>query len=308
MRTVRNKLGLAAVVAITAGTLFAVLTRDQPPATLPPAPVPLATQPATPGLHWLQATSPEPAAPAATAPPVPLAEQVDRLVATRDPARAYAAYRLLADCTSFNRDGDRIVFDADSARTGGMRALSAAEKAHDTPLCAGMPERMRQSRLDYLAIAAQAGVPGAAVAMATEGPFGDRTALATRPADPLVQQWQADVNAQLARAADAGDLDALHYLAGMRMRGNALLAKDPAASYRYGLALGMIERQVNGPDDVVGKLYRDDSALMRAMAAELDDGQRAGAVAAARAIAEAHEARRQAAGAQPKDDLNRLTP
>jgi hypothetical protein len=290
MRTVRDKLALAAIVAVAAGTLFALMTRDQPPAM--PAPAPAAVQPAAqspaPGLAWLQATGPQPAS---APPPLALAEQIDRLVATRDPADAYAAYRLLADCISFNRDGDRIVFEDNSAHRGDIRALSAFEKTRDALLCAGMTERMRQSRLDYLAIAAQAGVPGAAVAMATEGPFGDRTALATRPGDPLVQQWQADVNAQLARAAEGGDLDALHYLTGMRKNGDVLLTRDAAAAYRYGLALGMIERQVNGPDDVVGKLYRADSALMREMAAELSDAQRADAVAAAGRIAEAHRAR-----------------
>jgi hypothetical protein len=297
MRTVRDKLGLAAIVAVAAGTLFALMTRDQPP-TLP-APVPAAVQPAAqspaPGLAWLQATGPQPSS---APPPLALAEQIDRLVATRDPAHAYAAYRLLADCISFNRDGDRIVFEDSRAHRGDIRALSADEKSRDALLCAGMTERMRQSRLDYLAIAAQAGVPGAAVAMATEGPFGDRTALATRPGDSLVQQWKANVNAQLAHAADSGDLDALHYLTGMRKNGNALLTTDAAAAYRYGLALGMIEREVNGQDDVIGRLYRDDSGLMREMAAELSDEQRAEAVAAAGRIAEAHRARWKAAATE----------
>jgi hypothetical protein len=81
----------------------------------------------------------------------------------------------------------------------------------------------------------------------------------------------------------------------MRKNGNALLTRDPAAAYRYGLALGMIERQVNGPDDVVGRLYRADSALMQEMAAELSETQRADAVAAAGRIAEAHRARLAAA-------------
>ena len=295
MRTVRNKLGLAAIVAITAGTLFALVTRDQPPAS--PMSTPAVAQPARPGLQWLQATGPA-RAPVAAAAPMPLAAQIDRLVATRNPAHAYAAYRLLADCAAFNRDGDRIVFDAeDNEKLPAMRALTAAEKAHDAVLCAGMTERMRQSRLDYLALAARAGVPGAAVAMAIEGPFGDITALATRPGDPLVQQWQADVNAQLARAAEHGELDVLHYLTGMRKSGDALFSGDAAAAYRYGLALGMIERQVNGPDDVIGRLYRADSALMREMAAELSEEQRAAAVTDAGRIAEAHRARQKPAGA-----------
>jgi len=296
MRTVRNTLGLAAVVAITAGTLFALMTRDQPPVA--PMPAPVVVRPAAPGLQWLQATGPAPARAPVAAPIVPLADQVDRLLATRDPVKAYAAYRLLDNCASFNRDGDRIVFDEDGVGVAVpvMRALSAAEKTHDAALCAGMTERMRQSRLDYLAIAAQAGVPGAAVAMATEGPFGDRTALETRPADPLVQQWKATVTAQLARAAGEGDLGVLHYLTGMRLGGDALFAKDAAEAYRYGLALGMIQRDMHGADDVLGMLYRADSVLMRELATDLSEAQRATAVADAGRIAEANRAKRRPAG------------
>lgn len=51
-----------------------------------------------------------------------------------------------------------------------------------------MTERMRLSRFDYLAVAVKAGISGALIQMATEGPFGDSTALSTRPDDPLVQE------------------------------------------------------------------------------------------------------------------------
>jgi hypothetical protein len=149
---VRDKLALAAIVAVAAGTLFALMTREQPPTMPAPAPAAVkpAAQPPAPGLAWLQPTGPQPAS---APPPLALAEQIDRLVATRDPANAYAAYRLLADCISFNRDGDRIVFEDNRAHRGDIRALSAVEKTRDALLCAGMTERMRQSRLDYLAIA-----------------------------------------------------------------------------------------------------------------------------------------------------------
>lgn len=295
MRDVREKLGLALVVAVAAATLFAV-TRREPAADVRTE----APQPAR-GLQWLQATAPAAPMAAPEAPAPSLADQVDALIATRDPVKAFAAYQLLADCESFNRDGDRIIFDVQEPgpqqgdAMPGMRGMTAAEKAHEAVLCRGMTERMRQSRLDYLATAAQAGVPGAAIAMATEGPFGDRTALATRPNDPLVQQWKTSVHAQLTRAADAGDLSVLHYLAGMQTSGDAPFTKDAAEAYRYGLALGLIQRDVHGPNDAMGTLYSVDGGLMQSIGADLNPQQRAAALAAATQILERDRARRKLA-------------
>ena len=301
MRDVRDKLGLVLVVAVAAGTLFALTRREPAMVTPPETPAPARS------LQWLQATAPALPAPAAApgAPELSLTEQVDRLIATRAPADAFAAYQLLANCESFNRDGDRIIFDIQVASSGkgdtmpGMRGLTAGEKARDARLCRGMTERMRQSRLDYLATAAQAGVPGAAIAMATEGPFGDRTALTTRPNDPLVQQWKTSVHAQLTRAADNGDLGVLHYLAGMQTSGDAPLMSNAAEAYRYGLALGLIQRDVNGPNDVMGTLYSAEGNLMQSIGADLNAQQRAAEAAAALRILERDRTRRQQARARP---------
>jgi hypothetical protein len=287
----RDQLRLALVVAVAAATLIAVIRRE--PAAVPPAAAPQVAR----ALPRPQATAPAVADALPEAPPPALADQVDALVATRDPARAWQAYQLLAKCASFNRDGDRIIFDTQAGDAlPGMRGMTAAEKAHEALLCRGMTERMRQSRLDYLATAAQAGVPGAAIAMATEGPFGDRTALATRPDDPLVRQWQASVHAQLTRAADDGDLGVLHYLAGMHTSADAPLKTGAAESYRYGLALGLIARDVNGPKDAMGALYSAGGSLMQTIGAELNEAQRATEAAAATRILERDRARRQQSG------------
>jgi hypothetical protein len=304
MRDVRDKLGLALVVAVTAATLFTLMRREPAAEAQADAPQPQLSR----GLQWLQATGPAdaPSGTPAETPEPSLSDQVDRLIATRDPANAFAAYQLLANCDSFNRDGDRIIFDMPETGPSkgdampGMRAMTPAEKAHEARLCRGMTERMRQSRLDYLAVAAQAGVPGAAIAMATEGPFGDRTALATRPNDPLVQQWKTSVHAQLTRAGDAGDLGVLHYLAGMQTSGDAPFAKNAAEAYRYGLALGLIQRDVNGPNDVIGTLYSARGGLLQAIGAELSDEQRAAELAAATRILERDQARRRQAAQSTK--------
>ena len=253
---------------------------------------------------------PLPAAPVAappTAPAASLAEQVDALIASRDPQKAYEAYRLLADCASFNRDGDRLIFEPEEAAhqkndgaLPGFRAMLESEKRRDAVLCAPMTERMRQSRIDYLATAAQAGIPGAAIAQVSEGPFGDRSALTTRPNDPLVREWKTRVQEQLARIADEqADVGVLSYLAAMRTVGSDVFDKDPALAYRYGVAMGLIMQELVGPDNELARSYRADGSLMQNAASSLTMQERAAQLTEARRIAETARARRQRDFAKP---------
>ena len=271
-----------------------MLPRSTTPDASPPAPMPaLPTPPAA------AIVAPLPAGPTAVLAPT-LSEQVDRLIASHDPKDAMAAYQLLADCATFNRDGDRLVFGTRN-RDGtlpGFRNLNAAEKARDARLCPGMTERMRLSRIDYLAIAARAGVDGAAIKMAGEGPFGDPGALLVRPDDPLVREWKNEVVALLERAADDGDLDVLEYIAFQYANGNALFDKHPALAYRYGVATGLIYRDLLAAGDTLAALYAPDGAMMSGVGAALNAEQRAQELAAAMRIAELARARRQQARTQ----------
>lgn len=223
----------------------------------------------------------------------PLSKQIDDLLASHDPEKAWAAYWLVADCASFNTGHDRMVFDAALLKNWepdslpGYRGMNDSEKQHDAKLCAGMTERQRQSRLDYLALAVQADVPGSAVAFANEGPFGDPAALDNRPDDPLVQQWKVQANAQLARQAENGvDVDVLYYLMAQTVNGSNLSAKDPALAYRYALAIGKIETDLIGPDNPVSQIFSADSQATSASAKALNSQQRAAEQAAAERIAE----------------------
>lgn len=243
--------------------------------------------------------APLPAGPTPALEPT-LSEQVDRLIASHDSKDAMAAYELLADCATFNRDGDRLVFGPRN-RDGtlpGFRNLNAAEKARDARLCPGMTERMRLSRIDYLVIAARAGVDGAAIKMASEGPFGDPGALLVRPDDPLVREWKNEIVALLEHAADDGDLDVLEYIAFQYANGNALFDKHPALAYRYGVATGLIYRDLLAAGDTLAALYAPDGAMMSGVGAALNAEQRAQELAAAMRIAELARARRQQAGTQ----------
>lgn len=278
---------------------------------------------ASAAILWFQSDDPEPVAQETVAAPagpraqlpgralpafatqaVPVAslsQQVDALIATRDPAKAYAAYRLLANCISFNRDGDRLIFDQEDAShwnddgtLPGFRSMTDAEKRHDAGFCGQMTERMRQSRIDYLDVAARAGIAGAVLEQVEQGPFGDRSALATRPDDPLVREWKARVQTQFFRLAEQdADAGTLSYLAVALMMGNNVLDADSALAYRYGAAFGMILADIQGPGGGMEKLYGPDGILTQQAASQLTPSERSAQLVEARRIADLARLHRQ---------------
>ena len=226
---------------------------------------------------------------------VTLAGEVGRLLATKDPKDAYTAYLLVASCVIVNDTHDLKLVDS-TLRTS--RALTATERQQVTAWCGGMTERERQARLDHLAIAARGGVAGAAWTFFAEGPFGDPSALQTRPDDPLVREWKATAAAQLAQAAEAGDETTLLLWGFKNLKDDGTLDTDPALGYGYLLAYGLI-----APDRILGgtpaaQHYAEGSDLMNALGGALSPEQRAAAMAAAQRIAAKVKARRQRAGDQ----------
>lgn len=283
------------IVVALAAIAAAVFLRS-PDAVQPEAAeaAPPTTQTATPRIEALPSTlftvlSQQPA------PEPGLTEQVDRLLATHDPVKAFAAYTLIRDCATFNRDHDRAVYDlAEVTSKRSMlpyRGMTDVEKRHDTALCSSMSERMRLSRIDYLAEATRAGVEGAVEQMAHEGPFGDITALTSRPDDPLVQEWKRTVRDQLTTSAEAGDMGALSYLWIGEWTGNPVTGKNTALAYRYLLAQGLILRDLTGANNPASDVYAPEGPLARSMEG-LSAEQRMAELAAAQHIADVARAQR----------------
>jgi hypothetical protein len=219
--------------------------------------------PATPsapaGAGWLFGE--QPSGLADSAPAESLAQQLQRLSATRDPRDAYQAYRLLRNC-----------MDAPRQASGPAGP------------CAGMTERMRMDRIVLLEQAARAGVDGAMVALVEEGPFGDPTALATRPDDPLVLEWKGRIGRMLGEQAGQGDWTSLYLLFTSFTFGNPAIAIDRQSALAYGLALrdivvqqdGLTEDQAipfNGPflDQVKAGLSAEQQARAALQAAAIVD-------------------------------------
>ncbi len=232
-----------------------------------PAPVALQTaeksRPAATGAGaspWLGAESPS--MQPGTARPVSLAESIDRLTAGNKPEGAFKAFQLISSC-----------MDADEP-------LSGDEKKAKQTLCATMTEAIRRSRLEYLDVAFKARMPEAALAMLDVGPFGDPTALRTRPDDPLVQQWKQELEAMLHMHARAGDPQTMIRLA-FELQGpeGRIIGEDKTLSLAYLLARRE-QMLINEP----GEDRRFEDQLIQIFGKDLSDVEKAAASTAASAM------------------------
>lgn len=245
MKAERNNLalGLAFTVAAAAGAGAVWLAGEWGAgASLPAqAPAHAAPGPAQRGGNWLAPLDGRSGAAARrTADPLPLAEQVDALIATRHPEDAYKAHNLISECMTFQQFGVVPFFHFPE-----QREMSDAEIKAEARLCATLTEQLKRSRIDYLATAAKAGVAGASSRFLMAGPFGDPSALETRPDDPLVVEWKQQAMEMLRREADAGDLSSLNTLWTGHMGGMSGIPKSPLLAYTYHAAMEAIFKQQN---------------------------------------------------------------
>lgn len=278
---------LIAAALIVAGLAWKQADGERATATIVTAPA-SATPPAAPRpAPMLPAV---PAAVLAMSADVPLSDHVQRLLATHDPHDAHTAYLLVASCARFNDTHDLELYDH-AQRS--QRRMNADERRHLTAMCGKMTERERLARLDYLATAVKGGVAGAAWTFAVEGPFGDPSALQTRPDDPLVREWKATAAAQLEQAAEAGDASTLLVWGMVSLQGPGMLDADPTRGYGYLLAFGLIDADRHGANSPSAQQYASGSDIMNAFGGALTPQQRAAALALAQRIAARVKAKRQ---------------
>jgi hypothetical protein len=233
----KKYLGLVAIAGLLGLSFLLSRKTEQVPA--PDGPGAAAT--AAPAAAWFavarQATA------SVAHPVVPLARQVDQLIATGKPADAFEAYILVNNCLAFAKWGTIPFF----GQPPNYRDMTDEEKSDEVALCAGMTERIKMSRLDHLAIAAKAGVDGADSAFLHEGPFGDPSALETRPGDPAVQAWKQQALAFLTAKANDADVGSLMTLTGEYINGSPAIEKDARLAFTYALAMRLVDGQLHIP-------------------------------------------------------------
>lgn len=153
--------------------------------------------------------SPTPSPPAAAGPGAGLRSQVAQLRLRGSERDAFRAYAVLAGCVQA-RDLDRFVMSlpagAGSAR---LRERYGDGSSRVARACGDLSAGDLDQRIALAAMAADAGVPGAASAWVAEGPFGDRSALTQRPDDPLVVEWAQQAIARIVAATKRSDIEAI---------------------------------------------------------------------------------------------------
>jgi hypothetical protein len=141
--------------------------------------------------------SPEVArAPNASAiPQLSKSQQLEALVSSRNPTDAYAAYRLVYECLF--------------SRSHAVEALARAKaKKSPTPdeACGDLSPGQITTRMQWLNIAADAGVHGAAMDVNHEGPDGGWEYFRDTP---IYGEWEKRFEAQLAAGVTSADPDSL---------------------------------------------------------------------------------------------------
>nr|WP_314545650.1 hypothetical protein [uncultured Massilia sp.] len=231
-------LGLGACLGI------ALSHRDAPggdPAALPaPAAAAAASAAPAPRIAWLSDSLP--AQPAALSPALApaLGERLERLAASADPKDAYRAWWLLNACMRWQRDG-RLPQPATK-----LDDAVAEPIADPATLCGALTERMKMARIDYLERAARGGIDEALGLLVEEGPFGDPSALQTRPDDPLVKAWKERVSALAQGRAEQGSWTGLYMLFTGLLFENPAIVVSRQDALAYGIAMRDIMVELDG--------------------------------------------------------------
>lgn len=243
----RTKAG-AAVLAMGLGLgacLGIALSRSDAPISDPaalsaPAAGTAAIVAPAPRIAWLSDSLPaQPAAAAAAAAPA-LGERLERLAASADPKDAYRAWWLLNACMRWQRDG-RLPHPATK-----LDEAVAEPIADPASWCGALTERMKMARIDYLERAARGGIDEALGLLVEEGPFGDPSALQTRPDDPLVKEWKERVSALAQGRAEQGSWTGLYMLFTGLLFENPAIVVSRQDALAYGIAMRDIMVKLDG--------------------------------------------------------------
>lgn len=190
-----------------------------------------------------------PLATAAGPPASGLADEFARLVASDDPADAFRAYDMAARCVESQADERAAEMQAPGERSPETAAALAAGtfKSATVASCGDLTGAQLRDRLKYLRLAADAGVPMAAIWLVEEGPWGDPSALFTRPDDPAVLEWRKQMVGLIELAAGKGDYAAMDSLSSMYQTGSGILGvRDPAKALTYAVAKWETYRRATG--------------------------------------------------------------
>lgn len=175
----------------------------------------------------------------------PLEERIRRLTATGKPSDLFEAYKIASTC-ALHLENKRMAAGLPAGPEGdGARKSLEGLTVGNLAGCESLPSSRFNARFDNLEAALNAGVPGAAIAFANEGPLGDLTALETRTEDPSVVAWKEKAVAHLQACAEQGDSECLLSLSTVYANGT-LAGTDAAKALAYEYAFLERKRAASG--------------------------------------------------------------
>ncbi len=177
--------------------------------------------------------------------------EISKLVESKSPVDAFRAYTIILGCkiareeelaASLTKSADRDAQTVSRIVNGDFQKSTAAA-------CGDIDNRLIAKRLDYLEIAANAGVPMAALRLASEGPWGDLNALKDRANDPSVLDWRRRVSQLIEHAAENGDAMSIGSLVNQYSSGAGIIGQvNYAHALKYAVAQRIVyEKQNNRP-------------------------------------------------------------
>lgn len=191
--------------------------------------------------------------------PASKALQFAQLVSTGQPADAYRATGLLYECRLARKNEK----DVQNSRPGDRgQSMTYQLKHGEDPAawrlraCGDLTDQQQSQNLVLLEQAAAAGVPNAALSLMREGPFGDWSALHTRPDDPLVLDWRKRMFSLIELAASKGDFSAMSTLADQYATGQGVGVieggTNAARALEYATAMHLLYESRRGKE-MLGK-------------------------------------------------------
>lgn len=168
------------------------------------------------------------------------ASQFEEYVKRGTPADKFQAYLLAHSCvasTKVRRSFEMIPLGERTAEVK-EKIESGEFKADQDAACGDLTDRQILARVDYAKDAAEAGVPGAAIYLSSEPPFGDAATYDTRPDDLAVLEYRRHIVDLIKLAASKGDAASMTVLVNMYATGQGEVeGRDPVKALQYHIAM-----------------------------------------------------------------------
>ena len=143
----------------------------------------------------------------------------DFLSNPKNPTEAFEAYKIINRCVLSLENAKLMSSLPVGSETESARRSLGETIKFDATACQDIDQRNIADRARWVDLAAKANVPGAALEFLSTGPFGDPTALESRPDDPLVLKWKLQAVEYLLAAGKGGDVNALDALSNIYQSG-----------------------------------------------------------------------------------------